>query len=43
MTSLCRIDDVETALVVAIPFVAAAMARGLWLLRAPASHRQIFC
>ncbi|HEX9294999.1 MAG TPA: DUF2214 family protein [Polyangiaceae bacterium] len=27
-----RISDVETALVVAIPFVAAAMARGLWLL-----------
>ena len=25
------VDDVETALVVAIPFVAAAMARGLWL------------
>jgi putative membrane protein len=26
-----RINDAETALVVAIPFVAAAMARGLWL------------
>lgn len=25
-------DDLETALVVAIPFVAPAMARGLWLL-----------
>jgi putative membrane protein len=27
-----RLNDVETALVVAIPFVAAAMSRGLWLL-----------
>jgi putative membrane protein len=27
-----RINDVEVALVVMIPFVAAAMARGLWLL-----------
>jgi putative membrane protein len=27
-----RINDLETALVIAIPFVAAAMARGLWLL-----------
>jgi putative membrane protein len=27
-----RINDVETALVVAIPFVAAAMSRGLWLI-----------
>jgi putative membrane protein len=27
-----RLNDVETALVVAIPFVAAAMARGFWLL-----------
>jgi putative membrane protein len=30
--TFARISDVETALVVAIPFVAAAMARGLWLL-----------
>jgi putative membrane protein len=29
--SLVRVNDVETALVVVIPFVAAAMARGLWL------------
>ena len=29
---LVRINDVELALVVAIPFAAAAMARGLWLL-----------
>src|SRR2546427_11590578 len=28
---LVLVDDLETALVVAIPFVAAAMARGLWL------------
>jgi len=28
---LARINDAETALVVLIPFVAAAMARGLWL------------
>jgi putative membrane protein len=27
-----RLNDVETALVVAIPFAAAAMSRGLWLL-----------
>ena len=27
-----RLNDIETALVVAIPFVAAAMSRGLWLL-----------
>jgi putative membrane protein len=27
----CRIGDVETVLVVVIPFVAAAMARGLWM------------
>jgi len=27
-----RISDIETGLVVAIPFVAAAMSRGLWLL-----------
>jgi putative membrane protein len=27
----CRIDDAEIALVAAIPFVAAAMARGLWM------------
>jgi len=25
------VDDLETGLVVVIPFVAAAMARGLWL------------
>ena len=29
---LVRINDVELALVIAIPFAAAAMARGLWLL-----------
>lgn len=29
---LIRLNDLETALVVLIPFVAAAMARGLWLL-----------
>jgi putative membrane protein len=29
--ALVRINDAETALVVLIPFVAAAMARGLWL------------
>jgi uncharacterized membrane protein len=28
---LVLVDDVETALVVVIPFVAAAMARGTWL------------
>jgi len=28
---LILVDDVETALVIVIPFVAAAMARGLWL------------
>ncbi len=28
---LVVVDDVETALVVVIPFVAAAMARGMWL------------
>jgi putative membrane protein len=27
-----RLNDVETALIIVIPFVAAAMARGLWLL-----------
>jgi uncharacterized membrane protein len=26
-----HVDDLQTALVVVIPFVAAAMARGLWL------------
>ena len=31
LRALIVIDDVETALVVVIPFVAAAMARGLWL------------
>jgi putative membrane protein len=31
LTHLVRINDLETALVVLIPFVAAAMARGLWL------------
>jgi putative membrane protein len=30
--TLVRLNDVETALVVAIPFAAAAMTRGLWLL-----------
>lgn len=29
---LVRLNDLETALVVVIPFVAAAMARGLWLI-----------
>ncbi|HJQ97851.1 MAG TPA: DUF2214 family protein, partial [Candidatus Polarisedimenticolaceae bacterium] len=29
--TLVRLNDAETALVIAIPFVAAAMARGLWL------------
>jgi len=28
-----RINDIETALVIAIPFAASAMARGLWLLQ----------
>ena len=28
---LVLVDDVETALVVIIPFAAAAMARGMWL------------
>lgn len=31
LSGLVRVGDVETALVVVIPFVAAAMARGLWL------------
>jgi putative membrane protein len=31
LARLVLVDDVETALVVVIPFVAAAMARGLWL------------
>jgi len=31
LRTLIVIDDVETALVVLIPFMAAAMARGLWL------------
>jgi len=31
LARLVLVDDLETALVVAIPFVAAAMARGLWL------------
>jgi putative membrane protein len=31
LSRLVLVDDVETALVVVIPFVAAAMARGLWL------------
>jgi uncharacterized membrane protein len=30
--TFARITDAETALVIAIPFVAAAMVRGLWLL-----------
>jgi len=32
LARLVLVDDVETALVVVIPFAAAAMARGLWLL-----------
>ena len=32
LAALVRVDDVQTALVVAMPFAAAAMARGLWLL-----------
>ena len=31
LSRLVLVDDVETALVVLIPFAAAAMARGLWL------------
>ena len=31
LSGLVRVNDLETALVVVIPFVAAAMARGLWL------------
>jgi len=31
LRALVLIDDLETALVILIPFVAAAMARGLWL------------
>ena len=31
LARLVLIDDLETGLVVVIPFVAAAMARGLWL------------
>jgi putative membrane protein len=31
LARLVAVDEAETALVVAIPFVAAAMARGLWL------------
>jgi putative membrane protein len=31
LARLVLVDDVETALVVAMPFAAAAMARGLWL------------
>ena len=32
VATFVRLNDVETALVVAIPFVASAMSRGLWLL-----------
>ena len=31
LSALVRINDLETTLVVVIPFIAAAMARGLWL------------
>jgi len=31
LSGVVRVNDLETALVVVIPFVAAAMARGLWL------------
>jgi uncharacterized membrane protein len=31
LARLVLVDDLQTALVVVIPFVAAAMARGLWL------------
>jgi len=31
LARLILVDDLQTALVVVIPFVAAAMARGLWL------------
>jgi len=32
ISKLIRVNDAETAIVVIIPFVAAAMARGLWLI-----------
>jgi putative membrane protein len=31
LSGLVVVDDIETAIVVVIPFVAAAMARGIWL------------